>query len=83
MNIQEGTNNIVVTDRGKLMRGSYIVSMSENNKLSRRKLSNNKPCLPSGRNRTISHFRISIYQYPISNRKGHPLTLGEPFDFDL
>ena len=38
MNIQEGTNNIVVTDLGKLMRGNYIVSMSDNNKLFTQKI---------------------------------------------
>lgn len=38
MNIQEGTNNIVVTDLGKLIRGNYIVSLSENNKMFTQKI---------------------------------------------
>ena len=38
MNIQEGTNNIVVTDLGKLMRGNYIVSLNDNSKLFTQKI---------------------------------------------
>ena len=38
MNIQEGTNNIVVNDLGKLMRGNYIVSLNDNNKLFNQKI---------------------------------------------
>jgi len=38
MNFQEGTNNIVVADLGKLMRGNYIVSLSDNNKLFTQKI---------------------------------------------
>jgi len=36
--VQEGTNNIVVGDLNKLMRGNYIVSLSDNNKIFTQKI---------------------------------------------
>jgi hypothetical protein len=36
--LQEGTNNIVVGDLNKLMRGNYIVSLSDNNKMFTQKI---------------------------------------------